>query len=209
MSRSYDHLFKIIIIGDINVGKTCLLSRYADDEFTNNYLPTIGLDYKIKSVEKDGKKIRLSIVDCAGQERFRTLTKAYYRGADACIITYSVEDRQSFNSIESWMEELNLNATKSFKPIIVANKIDLNKNVQTHELKHLAESYGCKYFECSARLNVGVDQLFNELIGDMLNQFKNTISGPRGDEKKGKEDEIRDTGINIESRNEKDDKCCK
>ncbi|CAM4620560.1 unnamed protein product [Lepidochelys kempii] len=81
MAKSYDHLFKLLLIGDSGVGKTCLIIRFAEDNFTSTYISTIGIDFKIRTVEIEGKKIKLQVWDTAGQERFKTITTAYYRGA--------------------------------------------------------------------------------------------------------------------------------
>lgn len=113
MKRDYDHLFKLVLIGDSGVGKSCLLLRFADDQFTESYITTIGVDFRFKTIQvpspqiannTDGvdpgppknKTIKLQIWDTAGQERFRTITSAYYRGADGIAIVYDATDRESF-----------------------------------------------------------------------------------------------------------------
>ncbi|KAK1071653.1 ras GTPase, partial [Friedmanniomyces endolithicus] len=94
----YDYLFKLLLIGDSGVGKSCLLLRFADDTYTESYISTIGVDFKIRTIELDGKTVKLQIWDTAGQERFRTITSSYYRGAHCICVVYDVTDMDSFNN---------------------------------------------------------------------------------------------------------------
>lgn len=107
-TTQYDYLIKLLIIGDSGVGKTCLLLRFAEDNFTASHLTTIGIDFKIKNIEVDGKDIKLQIVshnqwDTAGQERFRTITTTYYKGAMGIILAYDCTDENSFANIRNWV----------------------------------------------------------------------------------------------------------
>ncbi|KAK0832473.1 ras GTPase, partial [Friedmanniomyces endolithicus] len=96
----YDYLFKLLLIGDSGVGKSCLLLRFADDTYTESYISTIGVDFKIRTIELDGKTVKLQIWDTAGQERFRTITSSYYRGAHGICVVYDVTDMDSFNNVK-------------------------------------------------------------------------------------------------------------
>ena len=108
-SQKYNHLFKLLIIGESGVGKTCLLLRFTDDLFTSNHLTTIGIDFKIKIINLDNKLIKLQIWDTAGEERFRTITKTYYKGAHGIILTYDVTDINSFKNIRNWIKQIKQN----------------------------------------------------------------------------------------------------
>ncbi|KAJ7159423.1 P-loop containing nucleoside triphosphate hydrolase protein [Mycena filopes] len=99
MSPHYDFLIKLLLIGDSGVGKSCLLLRFCDDAWTPSFITTIGIDFKIRTIELDGRRIKLQIWDTAGQERFRTITTAYYRGAMGILLVYDVTDERSFNSL--------------------------------------------------------------------------------------------------------------
>jgi Ras-related protein Rab-8A len=102
----YDHLVKLLLIGDSGVGKSCLLLRFSDDAFTNSFITTIGIDFKVKTVELENKRVKLQIWDTAGQERFRTITSAYYRGAMGILLTYDVCDLRSFENVKNWMQNI-------------------------------------------------------------------------------------------------------
>ncbi len=99
---SVDCLIKLLLIGDTGVGKTSLLLRFADDRFSFDHIPTIGIDFKIKTIEIEGRLCKLQLWDTAGQERFRTITSAYYRGASGVLVVYDVTDKNSFATIPSW-----------------------------------------------------------------------------------------------------------
>merc|ERR1711968_437005 len=109
----YDYLIKLLLIGDSGVGKSCLLCRYSDDVFNSSFITTIGIDFKIRTIDLDGLKIKLQIWDTAGQERFRTITQAYYRGAMGILLVYNVIDDKSFSNIRVWMRNIEQHANES------------------------------------------------------------------------------------------------
>ncbi|CAN6580549.1 unnamed protein product [Malus baccata var. baccata] len=128
MTPEYDYLFKLLLIGDSGVGKSCLLLRFADDSYLDSYISTIGVDFKIRTVEQDGKTIKLQIWDTAGQERFRTITSSYYRGAHGIIVVYDVTDQESFNNVKQWLNEIDRYASENVNKLLVGNKCDLTAN---------------------------------------------------------------------------------
>ncbi|NWW08705.1 RAB3C protein, partial [Oreocharis arfaki] len=100
--QNFDYMFKLLIIGNSSVGKTSFLFRYADDSFTSAFVSTVGIDFKVKTVFKNEKRIKLQIWDTAGQERYRTITTAYYRGAMGFILMYDITNEDSFNAVQDW-----------------------------------------------------------------------------------------------------------
>ncbi|CAN6579544.1 unnamed protein product [Malus baccata var. baccata] len=146
MNPEYDYLFKLLLIGDSGVGKSCLLLRFADDSYLDSYISTIGVDFKIRTVEQDGKTIKLQIWDTAGQERFRTITSSYYRGAHGIIVVYDVTDQESFNNVKQWLNEIDRYASENVNKLLVGNKCDLtaNKVVSYETAKMKLESHSWK-----------------------------------------------------------------
>jgi small GTP-binding protein len=169
MSDKYDFTFKLLFIGDAGVGKTSLFLRFADGTFTANHLTTIGLDFKIKKMNIEGKLIKLQIWDTAGQERFRTITKTYYKGAHGIILTYDVTDQNSFKNIRNWIKQIEANAQTTVKKVLVGNKCDKPDRVVTEEEgKKLADDYSMSFFETSAKTNQNVNEVFTYLTNEIL-----------------------------------------
>lgn len=132
-NREYNYLFKIVLVGNSNVGKSSIVLRFADGEFNETYITTIGVDFRFKSIEFDEKKVKLQIWDTAGQERFRTITSSYYKGtishhsgAHALIIVYDITNQASFNdAIKYWYSEIKSQCPPDTDVLLVGNKADL------------------------------------------------------------------------------------
>ncbi|OAL25485.1 hypothetical protein AYO22_04804 [Fonsecaea multimorphosa] len=160
--HGYDYLFKLLLIGDSGVGKSCLLLRFADDTYTESYISTIGVDFKIRTIELDGKTVKLQIWDTAGQERFRTITSSYYRGAHGICVVYDVTDMDSFNNVKQWLQEIDRYATEGVNKLLVGNKSDMSdkKVVEYTMAKEFADSLGIPFLETSAKNASNVEQAF-------------------------------------------------
>uniref|UniRef100_A0A0G4I0L8 Uncharacterized protein n=1 Tax=Chromera velia CCMP2878 TaxID=1169474 RepID=A0A0G4I0L8_9ALVE len=169
MNPDYDYLFKLLLIGDSGVGKSCLLLRFADDTYTDSYISTIGVDFKIRTIELDAKTVKLQIWDTAGQERFRTITSSYYRGAHGIIIVYDVTDRESFMNVRNWIAEIDKYATENVNKLLVGNKCDLasKKVVSYDEGKELADQLGIRFLETSAKNAHNVEQAFSIMASEI------------------------------------------
>jgi len=165
----YDHLFKLLIIGDSGVGKSSLLLRFADNTFSASYITTIGVDFKIRTINVRGHKVKLQIWDTAGQERFRTITSTYYRGTHGVIVVFDVSNIESFSNVKRWLYEIDTHCEKVEK-VLVGNKVDEpNRRAVTEiEARNFANSIGIKYFETSAKENVNVEQMFQSVTEDVL-----------------------------------------
>lgn len=175
----YDYLVKLLLIGDSGVGKSCLLLRFSDGSFTTSFITTIGIDFKIRTIELDGKRIKLQIWDTAGQERFRTITTAYYRGAMGILLVYDVTDESSFNNIRNWIRNIEQHASDNVNKILVGNKADMDESkraVPTAKGQALADEYGIKFFETSAKTNLNVENVFFSIARDIKQRLADTDS---------------------------------
>ena len=161
-NADYDYLFKLLLIGDSGVGKSSLLLRFADDTFTESYISTIGVDFKIRTIELDNKMIKLQIWDTAGQERFRTITSSYYRGAQGIIVVYDVADKESYSNVKQWLHEIDRYASENVKKLLVGNKCDLvdKRQVTYEEAVEEAAEMGTTFLETSAKNKLNVEEAF-------------------------------------------------
>mmetsp|Transcript_22385 Transcript_22385/g.29022 ORF Transcript_22385/g.29022 Transcript_22385/m.29022 type:complete len:245 (+) Transcript_22385:2-736(+) len=161
-TKRYDLQVKLLTIGDSAVGKTSLLHRYANACFSETFIATIGIDFKIKDVVVDGKLVKLQIWDTAGQERFKTITLSYFRGGQGILLVYDVTNRKSFNSIRNWMSQIKQYADVDVNKIIVGNKCDLEhkREVSFEEGMQLAAEYGVQFIEASAKNDANVEKSF-------------------------------------------------
>ncbi|KAI9300999.1 GTP-binding protein ypt1, partial [Cunninghamella echinulata] len=172
-----DYLFKLLLIGDSGVGKSCLLLRFADDTYTESYISTIGVDFKIRTIELEGKTVKLQIWDTAGQERFRTITSSYYRGAHGIIVVYDVTDQDSFGNVKQWLSEIERYAAEGVNKLLVGNKSDLTdkKVVDTEQAKELADSLKIPLLETSAKDATNVEQAFLTMAKQIKDRMGSTI----------------------------------
>ena len=170
-SASYDHLVKILLVGDSGVGKSSLLMRFTEDAF-EEVSPTVGVDFKLKMMNVDGKRLKLTVWDTAGQERFRTLTSSYYRGAHGVIFVYDIANAESFANVEEvWRKEVEMYSTISNGvKMIVGNKVDKesSREIAKEDGVRFAKEHGCLFLECSAKTRTRVQEAFDELVKGIL-----------------------------------------
>jgi len=182
MQSEYDYLFKLLLIGDSGVGKSCLLLRFADDTYTESYISTIGVDFKIRTIDLDGKTIKLQIWDTAGQERFRTITSSYYRGAHGIIVVYDTTDLESFNNVKQWLHEIDRYASENVNKLLVGNKSDLTSKraVSFDQAKEFADSLGIEFVETSAKNSTNVEKAFMMMASQIKARYKSQPTGGPG-----------------------------
>ena len=172
--------FKILLLGDQNVGKTSFMLRYCDDGFDGETVCTVGVDSKIKTINKNNKEIKLKIYDTAGQERFRSIVKNYYKGADGILLLYDISNLRSFESITNWIKSLKdaINLEK-ISLVIIGNKCDVLQEERkvTEEMKRkLEEEIGMKIIETSAKNNINIEEAFDSLINKIIDiRFSNKL----------------------------------
>ena len=162
-----DCVYKVLLLGDSTVGKTCFLKKYTDKTFQDVHMSTIGLDYRVKTMTlKSGKVVKLQIWDTAGQDRFRAITKNYYKGANGIILIYDVTSIQTYENVKNWITQIREEASPNVIIYIAGNKIDLEeeRKIKTEEGKKLAEELGLPFFETSAKTGVNINESFEDLV---------------------------------------------
>ena len=170
----YDVKYKIMVLGESKVGKTSLIKRYTKDQFGGVYLTTVGMDFQDKIIEIEDKKVRLQVWDTAGQERFRNVTKSYFQSSQGLLVVYDITDKESFEKINFWMENIKKNAPENAKLILVENKCDLanERKVSYEEGENYAKKFNIKFFESSAKDGTNVKEFFFYLANEIYQDDK-------------------------------------
>ena len=185
-----EFIYKILLLGDSSVGKTCFLMRYTDNTFQDIHMSTIGLDYKLKNVQlENGKMVKIQVWDTAGQDRFRSITKNYYKGAHGIVLIYDVTENKSFENVKNWMNQIKEEISDKVSIILIGNKIDdeEHRKVTTEQGESMAKEFGIMFFECSAKTGENIDGIFNDLVRKVVDNFsKSSDSGQKLKNKKKK-----------------------
>jgi len=172
---SADYIIKLLTLGETEVGKTSIVLRYSDDKFHDNKIATIGIDFKIKIIKKGDKKIKVSIYDTAGQERFKNIVKHYYKGANGVLLIYDITKRDTFEKLEFWLEDLKENSDNLNNLFIylIGNKNDLEerREVDFEEANKFAKEKNIPYIEVSAKTGNNIKKLFDEMIKGTLTKI--------------------------------------
>ena len=169
-NQDYEFIFKVLLLGNSNVGKSSIFLRFVDDIWNDTFVPTIGVDFKIKTFEIDSKKIKMQIWDTAGQERFKNIIASYYRGAHGILLLYDVTDKDSFKNLSNWLIEIEKNASKNVLRVLIGNKCDLEEKrvISINQGKEFADTYGLKFIETSAKKNLNVTEAFETLGRELM-----------------------------------------
>ena len=195
-STDTDLVYKILLLGDSEVGKSCFLMRYADNVFVDNYITTIGLDYKLKYIQLDsGQVIKVQLWDTAGQDRYRTIAKNYYKGSHGILLLYDVTKSSSFENIREWIKDIREEVYEKAIIFLIGNKIDKKDQIKikTEEGEKLAEEFNIPFFEASAKSGENVDEIFKALYKKISEVYV---------------DIQQEGGRKLSKKNKKNKKCC-
>lgn len=213
-SSEYDHLFKILLIGNSAVGKSSLILQFVENSWNEIFVPTIGVDFKIKTLNIDDKRVKLQIWDTAGQERFKNITAAYYRGALGVMLVYDITDIETFKALNSWLIEIEKNANKNVVKLLVGNKIDLEeqRKITYQQGSEFAESYGMSFIETSVKNNANVNEAFEKLGREIMvltaNEKEKNIGVSNNKKKKPIDLSKQQEQIDINTNNKTNKQCC-
>ena len=194
MEESEPPLYKILLLGDSTVGKTCFLLRYMDDSFLDLHMATIGLDYRLKTmILEDQKIVKVQLWDTAGQDKFRAITRNYYKGASGIILLFDVTNIKSFENIKKWINEIKEEISEKVSIILIGNKIDNanERKISKEQGEKLASEIGVKFFETSAKTGEGINECVFYLVKKI---FEN-------------DPEVKNKGRNLKHKNNKK-RCC-
>ena len=213
---NFDYLFKYIIIGDAAVGKSNLLLRYTHGQFKPEYQLTIGVEFGAKNISILNKTYRIQIWDTAGQENFRSITRAYYKNSACALVVYDISNRESFDNISSWIEDCKSQSPQTIFMVLVGNKNDLEdkRAVTFEEGQELAEKNKMMFFETSAKTGKNVDEIFfrsaeniAKKIDENYYDLESESCGIKAGIKKRQEISI-DNANNMNNGNKKNNDCC-
>eukprot|EP00457_Paulinella_chromatophora_P019446 gb/GEZN01021120.1/.p1 GENE.gb/GEZN01021120.1/~~gb/GEZN01021120.1/.p1 ORF type:complete len:215 (-),score=31.72 gb/GEZN01021120.1/:16-636(-) len=198
-------IVRLLTIGDSGAGKSSLLLRYTQNEFTVEYMPTIGIDFRLKTIEIKGKTVKVQVWDTAGQERFRTITHNYYRGAHGIALVYDVTHEGSFQNIRKWIQDVRTYAEDSVNIVLIGNKCDLESKIVIDKARgqELADEYNIDFFETSAKADIQVQEAFTRLVTSVCDRlFSDTAL------KSGGAGEKNAATLTLNDKTDKNKKCC-
>lgn len=198
------YVIKILTLGDATVGKSSIVLRYSDNKFNDTILSTIGVDSKRKIIKVNGEKIKVSIWDTAGQEKFQNIVKQYYNGANGVLLIYDITSKKSFDKIQFWYDDLSKNSNiEELFICLVGNKLDLKKTrvITIEEAKEYAKKLDVPYFEVSAKSGEGIKELFDDIIKKIMDKIKSNDLDEI-------EEKIRTSFLEKDNFTQKDKKCC-
>ena len=211
--EEYDMIFKVVLIGDSGVGKTNILSRYVRDDFSIDTKATVGVEFGSKIIRINNTNIKIQIWDTAGQERYKSITNAYYKGAKGAFVVYDISRKETFNSVEKWVDELKNNGDEGVCILLIGNKCDLEeqRQISTEEALKKAELYKIAFCETSAMQAVNIEKAFNIMVEEILKKVGKKEGENKTVEKIGDSKGITLSANNTSDKEEKKKKkkCCK
>ena len=200
MEEKIDITIKIIILGSSEVGKTSIFDRYFNNEFRENQLATVGIDFQTKFFKFEGMNIKGVYTDTAGQEKFRAISVNYLKPANGVILVFDITKEETFDAIEEWLKYLKDNNKDNIEKILIGNKLDLenNRKVSKEDAEAFAKSNGCQYFECSAKTGQNINEALDEIARITFLSKKGKTEG----------DKDKNIVLNKNSPGAKKKKCC-
>uniref|UniRef100_A0A914UXW1 Ras-related protein Rab-1 n=1 Tax=Plectus sambesii TaxID=2011161 RepID=A0A914UXW1_9BILA len=173
---------KVLMVGDSNVGKTATMRQFCDKLFVSSTMLTLGIDFKIKTIELKGKKIKLQIWDTAGQERFHTITTSYYRGAMGIMLVYDITNAKSFDNIAKWLRNIDEHASEDVEKMLLGNKCDMadRRMVSKERGEQIAKDHNIRFLETSAKANIHIDKAFYDLAEAILDKMPSKTNDEGG-----------------------------
>mmetsp|Transcript_14237 Transcript_14237/g.18616 ORF Transcript_14237/g.18616 Transcript_14237/m.18616 type:complete len:209 (+) Transcript_14237:189-815(+) len=205
--ESYDHIFKIVLLGDSGVGKSNLVWRFTKNEFNQDSKSTIGVEFATKTVQiEDNKMVKAQIWDTAGQERYRSIASSYYRGALGALLVYDITDQNSFNNAPMWLKEVEENSEKDCLIMLVGNKMDLTeqRQVSVRDGRSYARKNGLAFIETSALDSTGVETAFQRILQEIYKQQAKKVLDSESQEQFSRGS----TPINMNSSSQGKSSCC-
>ena len=173
-NKEFDYLFRYIIVGDINVGKSCIMLQFSSNQFREEHELTIGVEFAIKFLEIKNKNIKIQVWDTAGEEAFQSITKSYYRNAIGALLVYDITKKSSFEHLQKWLDSVKENSTKNIKIILIGNKIDLEdkREVTFQEGEEFAKKNDLFFLETSAKNFINIKESFNKLTEEIYQNIE-------------------------------------
>ena len=205
-NESYEFMFKVVLVGDMSVGKTNIIAKYLKNDFSEDYKTTIGVEFHSKIAKVEGHVVKAQIWDTCGQERFKSITDSYYRGAKGAFVVYDITRKNTFESVDSWISALRSAADKNLNIIIIGNKSDLEdqRQVETEQGEEKAQNNEAAFMETSAYSGDNIDKAFDNMITDVYNKCKSEmLANVEIDIGKSK-----DINLNQNKEDKKGKKCC-
>lgn len=207
------HQFQLILLGDIAVGKSAILKRFVDDDFTSDYFCTVGVEFNIKTIQlSDSSFADLKIWDTCGEEKYRTITRQYYTNCDGVVLVFDLTNKISFTKLDSWIEDIANNAPEDVGIIIVGNKKDLKDSIEVDQnmiSEYFKKHNELNYVEVSALTGEGVGKVFEEISKELIKKKKNRVQNIESDNLEDiKHYNLEKANINNNNTNVKKEGCC-
>ncbi len=206
--EEYEMMVKVILIGDSGVGKTNIMSKFLKNQFMEESKATIGVEFGSKLFNHEGHKIKAQIWDTAGQEKYKAITGAYYKGSKGALVVYDITQKKTFENIEKWVNDLKAAGDPKITIILIGNKNDLDdkRQVSKDQGEEKARSFGCAFLETSAYSGDNIDKAFNLMVKEIYEKFSNNSTGEyelapgsNGNGKDVKLDKVNDNNIKKKS----------